>query len=145
MKYNQTSVDHFIPKSFDSQMAYEWTNYRLCRERLNMKKSNCIEVMDPFYVKNEWFIIDFSTFLIRPSSHVTPIVKQRVNSTLNLLGLNDNDYVQERVEIIADYSCEFLTFDFVRSKYPFIANEIIRQNFDHKFKQTIHDYFSKIK
>ena len=33
-----SSVDHFIPKSKASSQAYEWANFRLCRVRLNNHK-----------------------------------------------------------------------------------------------------------
>lgn len=65
---NYTSVDHFIPKSFQPMLAYEWTNFRLCRARLNANKDNSLDVIDPFYVENGWFQIDFTTFLLVASS-----------------------------------------------------------------------------
>ena len=63
---DQTSIDHFIPKSEEPSMAYDWDNFRLCRRRLNTRKGASLEVMDPFYIEDGWFTIDFTSFLIRP-------------------------------------------------------------------------------
>ena len=138
---DNTSVDHFIPKSIHPNLAYEWTNFRLCRARLNAKKDNSTEVMDPCYIKNGWFQIDFRTFLMNTSSDTPNIIREYVNRSIDILGLNDDDYVNERLEIIRLYALEEITIDELGAKYPFIAEEIRRSNFDIDLKPIMHAYF----
>jgi hypothetical protein len=96
---NHTSVDHFIPKATLPSHAYEWSNYRLCRARLNSFKSNSLVVVDPFFIGPNWFVIDFTSFLLKPnpSAAVNLTAKLRIQKTIDCLHLNDNDYVQERL------------------------------------------------
>jgi hypothetical protein len=45
------SVDHMAPKSLSWDRNYEWDNYRLCSARLNARKNDFTDVIDPFEVK----------------------------------------------------------------------------------------------
>lgn len=42
------TVDHFIPKSIAPQFAYEWKNYRLASSKMNSRKGDYQDVLDPF-------------------------------------------------------------------------------------------------
>lgn len=141
---DHTSVDHFIPKSVQPILAYEWTNFRLCRSRLNFNKGDSTEVMDPFYIENGWFQIDFTTFLIIASIELPGLIRDHINRTIDILGLNDNDYVDERLEIIKLYTLDRVTINSLELKYPFIAEEIRRSNFDANLKQLMRPYFQQI-
>jgi hypothetical protein len=141
---DNTSVDHFIPKSVEPKMAYEWANYRLCRARLNSNKDDSMEVMDPFYIENGWFQIDFTTFLIVPSPELPYLVREHVNRTIDTLGLNDNDYVDERLEVVKLYTLDSITINNLELKYPFIAEEIRRSNFDDQLKPLMRSYFQRM-
>lgn len=141
--YNKrTSVDHFIPKSIVPSLAYEWKNFRLCRSLLNHRKSSCLEVMDPVSIVNGWFTLDFATFLIKPANSIPPWVTSRIVSTVDVLELNGNDYVRERLTIIKEYSLSGLTIQDLRTKYPFIADQMSIQNFDGTLKASYATYFS---
>src|SRR5438128_10978898 len=37
---DHTSIDHYVPKNRVPRRAYAWTNFRLCRERLNHRKES---------------------------------------------------------------------------------------------------------
>jgi 5-methylcytosine-specific restriction endonuclease McrA len=52
------SVDHFIAKSRRADLAYEWSNYRLASSRMNSRKREYDDVLDPFEVKNGWFQLE---------------------------------------------------------------------------------------
>jgi hypothetical protein len=141
---DNTSVDHFIPKSIQPRMAYEWNNYRLCRARLNANKADSMDVMDPFYIENGWFQIDFTTFLIVASLSLSPLIKEHVNLTIDTLGLNDNDYVEERIEVVKLYTLDRISINDLRIRYPFIAIEILRSNFDRIFKPEMRSFFERM-
>ena len=135
---DSSSVDHYVPKSVDPPNAYEWDNYRLCRARLNQRKDNHQDVLDPFTVLQGWFQLDFRTFLIRSSPALEPNDQQRVTATIARLQLNaDSDYVDERLRVVRAYCLQMATFEDLRRRYPFIASEMTRQNFDAELLPTM--------
>src|SRR5918912_2982599 len=67
MPLGDATVDHYIPKSHDPNLAFEWSNYRLSRDKLNHHKADSLDVMDPFKIKPDWFIINFTNFHIEPN------------------------------------------------------------------------------
>jgi uncharacterized protein (TIGR02646 family) len=141
-KVDHTSVDHFVPKSVAPQRAYEWTNFRLCRSRLNHRKANFQDVLDPFLVRTEWFTLQFTTFLIVPTPGLASTITTQVQATISRLQLNmDTDYVNERVAVVREYSLNKVTFPTLRSKYPFIADQMERQSFDRLFKTRFEGFF----
>lgn len=139
---DRSTVDHFIPKSVSPIMAYQWENFRLCRSRINANKGINLKVMDPFHVDNGWFQIDFLTFMVVASPTSSQIVFDRVTDSIRILCLNDNDYVNERVEVIRRYCLDIITFDNLRENWPFIASEILRVNFDMTLKEMMREYFA---
>lgn len=141
--HNHTSVDHYLPKSKHTSLAYEWSNYRLCRARLNNYKSDFEDVLDPFTISDDWFFLDFSSFLIKPSAGINSEVKKQVSDSISRLRLNsDNDYVNERISVIREYTLGRFNFELIREKYPFIAYQIKFQNFDTNFKDKYKEVFS---
>lgn len=141
---DSTSVDHFVARANDANLAYEWSNMRLCRRRLNRRKSSHMDVTDPLTVGQRWFRLDFRTFLLRPDPSLAPADQASVASTIARLGLNsDRDYVDERVAVIRQYCRSGLTRDQVRRRYPFIAAEMRSQNFDRNFLPQLSALFAR--
>jgi uncharacterized protein (TIGR02646 family) len=138
---DHTSIDHFIPKSVEPNLAYEWDNFRLCRSRLNQNKDDNTDVIDPLQVENGWFCLDFLTFLIKPNVESPMGIQNLVQQTIDRLLLNHNDYVNERVGVVREYSTDIITLTQVSEKYPFIAAEIRRQNFDALYKGSRRSFF----
>ena len=54
------TVDHFVPKSVRSGLAYDWSNFRLVCGRMNGRKGNQQDVLDPFGLENGVFSPDYS-------------------------------------------------------------------------------------
>lgn len=136
------TVDHFIPKSAMPAEAYEWRNYRLSRSRLNMHKGDHQDVLDPFTVVQGWFKLDFRTFLLAPNQALSPEDRARVIATIERLQLNtDNDYVNERVGAIREYSLGKVTLEQLAKSYPFFAAEIQEQDFDTKYLPRMREFF----
>lgn len=137
-----SSVDHFIPKSSSPAQAYEWANFRLSRARLNNRKGNHNDVLDPFTLPANRFTLDFRSFLIFPDRALRDSEKRRVQKTIDRLGLNtDNDYVQERVEVVREYCLGRLTLNTLNDYWPFIASEMAAQNFDFVFLPAMQSAF----
>lgn len=137
-----SSVDHFVPKSTDPSQAYEWDNFRLSRARLNNRKGNHNDVLDPFALPGRWFTLDFKTFLIFPSHTLSNSERTKVQETIDRLELNaDDDYVQERVNVVREYSMGRLTMDTIDVYWPFIAEEMKAQDFDTVFLPSMRTFF----
>lgn len=138
-----TSIDHFLPKSICPELAYEWTNFRLCRSQLNQRKNSSLDVIDPFAINSDWFQLDFFTFRIQANPMASRIVRDRVESTINRLGLNDAGYVKERVAVMKQYCFHGIPFSKIQGKYPFIAREIKRAEFDALIKPAFMRAFNR--
>ena len=123
------TVDHFIPKSIAPQLAYEWKNFRLCSPKFNSRKGEYQDVLDPFRLQPDWFILDFPSHFIKPNPNLSGSQKNQVLSTIKRLKLND-DYtcVQERLRWTLDFSEKHIDFKYLERNAPFIAYELQRQN-----------------
>jgi hypothetical protein len=122
------SVDHFLPKTTHPAYAYEWSNYRLSSAEANSYKGESTEVLDPFIVADNWFVMDFPSCLMRPAPHLSSAVATQVEKTIEVLWLNTADrFVQERCEIVLFFVDGHCTIKYLQQRYPFIAKEITRQ------------------
>ncbi len=138
-----SSVDHFVPKSAMPAQAYEWNNFRLSRMRLNTRKDSYRDVLDPFTLVLGWFNLDFRTFLLVPNSTLPAVNRAQVVATIDRLELNaDNDYVNERVGAIREYCLGNATFGQLVDRYPFIAAEMREQDFDANFLPRMRTFFA---
>lgn len=132
---SRATVDHFIPKDSAPELAYEWSNYRLCTEKMNGYKDNKTDVLDPFRIKYGWFIINFTTFFIEAEASLPISLKDGVNDTITRLKLNDDDtLVQQRTNWVQMYIDGDVSFDFLTRRYPFIAYELDRQGLKESIK-----------
>lgn len=122
------SVDHFLPKSKYPHLAYEWSNYRLASPIINNRKGESENVLDPFIIQPNWFTMDFPSCLIKASNVIPSNYAEQVTDTIGILKLNEDDnFVQERCDIIMEYVDGRITLQFLEMRYPFIAIEIKRQ------------------
>jgi len=123
------TVDHFIPKSEEPKLAYEWNNFRLACLKLNARKRDFLDVIDPFALPSlDCFILDFPSLLIQPNPHLLEPLKGRVISTIERLKFNkDDNCVQGRLDWLMPYCQKEYPFDYLRRKAPFIAYEIERE------------------
>lgn len=123
------TVEHFRPKDTYPADAYEWSNYRLVCATLNGRKGVHEDVLDPFLVQNGWFVIDFPSMLVKPSSNLALENRRMVQATIDRLGLNDEGTcLKSRVKWLMDYCLTEISFDYLRRNAPFIVAEMERQN-----------------
>lgn len=83
------SVDHFIPKLNRVDLAYEWSNYRLACSRMNSRKRDFEDVLDPFEVETGWFRLEPVTGRIYPNPSLSAELKGTIQTTIDRLGLDD--------------------------------------------------------
>ena len=130
------SVDHFHPKIRRPDLAYEWSNYRLARQRINLYKGDTEGVIDPFEVQSGWFVLDLPSCLIRPGDGLNQRTRDRVSTTIDILKLNaDDKLVQERCDCLTDLARGDVTLSFLDRRYPFLAVEVRRQGVEDRLRQ----------
>ncbi|HET6251501.1 MAG TPA: hypothetical protein VFE47_27700 [Tepidisphaeraceae bacterium] len=131
------SVEHFKPKKLYPHLAYVWSNYRLVCGRLNGRKGDHEDVLDPFLVRNGWFVLDFDSMQVRPSDAISPELATAVEITIKRLKLNDDDTcVEARQEWITQYcKAPGIPFETLRRYAPFIAMELERQGMRDSIKE----------
>ena len=122
------SVDHFIPKVLDPQLAYEWSNFRYVCSKFNARKGTRT-ILDPFRLEPDWFIIDFDSFLVKPSPDLTQEQQAVVRATIEVLKLNDDEgCVELREECVLALRNGDISFSHLQKRAPFIAYELQRQH-----------------
>jgi hypothetical protein len=141
------SVDHFIPKSIEPRLAYEWDNYRLTTDKMNNIKGSTTGIADPFEVQFGWFVMILPGCIINSCKSLNELDIKKVDNTISALKLNSDERIEKRYSIITDYVNEGITFDFLKEKYPYIAYELERQGLREKVgdlfisrKQENNDY-----
>jgi len=122
------TVEHFKPKSVYPYFAYNWENYRLVCGKLNGRKGDYEDVLDPFTLQDGWLVIDFPSLIISPGLHLLPIEAKLVHKTIKRLRLNGEDLLEERLEYLRDHCVQDCPFLYLERKAPFLAHELRRQN-----------------
>lgn len=118
------SVDHMIPKSVSWQEVYEWSNYRFACALMNSRKRDYRDVLDPFEVQDGWFRIEMVGYQVVPDNTLSPSICDKVQQTINRLGLNDSECLKLREEYATLYEKNEITMAFLRRRAPFLAREI---------------------
>lgn len=125
------TIDHFLPKTSCPHLAYEWENFRLARQKMNQRKGDTTDVVDPFKIKPGWFVLDIPSCLVRPGRGLSVVLKKRIKSTINILRLNtDDSMVQERCNMLVDLADGNVTMEFLDKWYPFLSSEVRRQDIE---------------
>jgi len=119
------TVDHFVPKSKDWRLVYEWSNYRLSAVCVNTAKG-VMDIVDPFQVGVGWFELDLDTFLVVRGASAPPEEHDRMERTLEIL--NQRECVMQRGQHIQLYREGKITWDALAYYAPFIAAEFRRQD-----------------
>ena len=131
------TVDHYKPKAIFPHLAYEWNNYRLARQKINARKGDSTDIIDPFKVRPGWFVLDMPSCLIRPGSGLDLTTSERIIMTIDILQLNDDDrLVQERCDLLTHLADGDVTMNYLDKQYPFLSSEVRRQGIESRL-QTI--------
>jgi hypothetical protein len=121
------SIDHFVPKSVQANLAYEWSNFRYASSKFNSRKGKHT-ILDPFHVEPDWFVLDFPSLLVKPNLNLLPHQKKAVRNTISVLKLNaDENCVKARQHWVMEFCAGEITFAHLKKKAPFIAHELQRQ------------------
>lgn len=122
-----SSVDHFIAKSRRADLAYEWSNYRLACSRMNSRKREYDDVLDPFNVRNGWFHLELVSGRIYSNPDLQTAQQTAIQTTINRLSLDDAGNREIRARHYQEYREGFFTADFLKKRSPFVWSEADRQ------------------
>lgn len=121
------TVDHFISKSTNPQLAYEWNNFRLASLRFNRWKQDFTDVLDPFTLQEGWFTMHFPSLQLKPDELLPPDIQKRVTDTIARLRLNGSICIRSRKRWAMCYRDGKVSFEHLQQNAPFLAHEIERQ------------------
>lgn len=121
------SVDHFVAKSANAGLAYEWSNYRLACSIMNSRKNDYSDVLDPFALTHGLFMLQLSTGHIYPNPDLHAVALRIVEQTIERLGLDDAICREMRARWYQDFLEHDLPPDYLKSKSPFVWHEAKRQ------------------
>ena len=135
------TVEHFMPKKAHPHLAYEWDNFRLVCGRLNGRKGQHADVIDPFLIENVMFVMDFPSLLIKPYDQLPDDRTQQVLDTIRRLKLNDDETnVSARQRYVEDFCRTDISFDFLHRNAPLIHRELIRQGIEEEVREIMGIY-----
>lgn len=118
-----SSADHFAPKSRRWDTVYEWSNYRLACSRLNARKKEYDDVLDPFLVRTGWFQLELLGFQVVPAPGIRR--GNDVQATIDRLRLND--FCRDREKDATRYWNHDYSLRTLKEESPFVAEELRRQ------------------
>lgn len=121
------SVDHFIAKSADAGLAYEWNNYRLACSTMNSRKREFNDVLDPFTLGADWFRLELSIGHIYANPNLPVADRKAVEETIKRLGLDDAECRELRARRYQEYLEFNLPADYLKRQSPFVWAEANRQ------------------
>lgn len=121
------SADHFVAKSSAPHLAYAWDNYRFACARMNSRKQDASDVLDPFTLADGQFALSFTTMRVTPASGLSGQPLQEVRDTIARLDLNSEECRKEREEHWDNYNVYHLDVSRFVAFAPFIAMEAARQ------------------
>jgi hypothetical protein len=121
------TTDHFVAKSKARHAAYQWDNYRFACARMNARKRDASDVLDPFGLKDGWFVLVFQTMRVKPVAGLDPADLKEVRATIRRLKLNTHECVAERREHWDNYDKHGLSAARFVAHAPFVAMEAARQ------------------
>jgi hypothetical protein len=126
MWIHKGTVDHFIAKTKNPDLAFEWRNYRFLGSDLNSKKGDSGDFLDPFEVRDEWFEIELPSLVLKITSELTePELRKKAEFTLQKLDLaQGHEVIDLRAEWYELHRTGDLTLSGLAKKAPLLARAV---------------------
>lgn len=122
------SVDHFVAKSSQAALAYDWDNYRLACSKMNARKNKYDDVLDPFTLEAGTFHLELVTGRIYPNPDLSPADAELAQATIDRLKLDDAGSRELRVRRLDEFLNNDVTSTFLKRNAPFLWSEASRLN-----------------
>ena len=127
------NVEHIKPKRLFPHLAYEWENYCLACSRINARKGERLNIIDPFDVKENMFFLVLETGHIyanpkHPDRKKAEITIKELDLDNQLWACSRRDYFICYRSFIADGLKPTRAETFLKAMSPFVWYEAKRQN-----------------
>ena len=96
-----STVEHIMPKRLFPKLAYEWENYCLACARINSKKGEQVNLLNPFDVTDGLFRLKLETGFM--SADTANPLFDIADKTITNLDLNNQTWCNARKKCIYDY------------------------------------------
>jgi uncharacterized protein (TIGR02646 family) len=121
------TVEHFAPKSKRLSLAFEWTNYRFVCAKINSRKRDFEDVLDPFVLQVRTFELNLINGGIAPGNQLNVAQAKKARATIERLDLDDAECREVRLEYIDEFTKKNISEDYLKRKAPFVWFEMKRQ------------------
>ena len=121
------TIDHYHARDLHPELAYEWSNLRVCASEFNGAKKNNTQIPDPFKVKKGWFQLNLKTLDVEPGPTLPVEEKENAKTLCRLL--QAPVFRRSRRRWTTQYAEREVTFKFLRQQVPFLAQELDRQGY----------------
>ncbi|MBA4500888.1 HNH endonuclease family protein [Marinobacterium marinum] len=98
-----SSTDHFIPKSALAGDAYEWSNYRLSCLGPNRSKNAFTDLLDPFEIQPDTFVLNLASGAIKLNPELDNAVAEVAATTISRLNLDSEQHRKMRSRAFTRY------------------------------------------
>jgi len=122
------TTEHFVAKSQEAGLAYEWSNFRLACSMINSRKGVFQDVLDPFEIQPNMFRLELITGRIYASPELSPGDCDAVNDTIGRLKLDGAMNRAMRTRHYGDYIDREITESYLKRMSPFVWHEASRQD-----------------
>jgi len=122
-----TSADHFVAKSADAGLAYEWSNYRLACLAMNARKRAFDDVLDPFTLPPDVFRLELVSGRIFINPAITGPLADAAKDTLERLKLDSPNNRSMRSRHYQNYTQSDISAAHLCKMSPFVWQEAQRQ------------------
>lgn len=119
-------VDHAVPKTLRSDVAYDWSNYRLASGYVNTCKREFQDTLDPVNIQDGWFQLNLISLRVSADPALPEDIRGQVIATIGRLKLNEGDALAMRKRAL-DRFRHGLRLDFLLRDHPYLARELSRQ------------------
>ena len=121
------TVDHYVAKSRQWDLVYEWRNYRLACAVMNSYKGESTDVLDPFELRAGWFALELVGFQVVAGPGLAAADAERVWTTIRRLRLNMQRFCDIRAEFAEALWNREINAEYLSRHSPFVARELLRQ------------------
>jgi uncharacterized protein (TIGR02646 family) len=121
------SADHFVAKSQDPGLTYEWSNYRLACSKMNSRKRDFSDVLDPFTLAPGTFRMEPVTGRIYADPALPPTDMVAAEATIQRLHLDDAECRELRARHLEECLQGDRSGNNLRKYSPFVWQEAKRQ------------------
>lgn len=98
---SRQTIDHFIPKTLQPLLAYQWENLFLCcdkcQERNNKYTESLLKPDMDDYDFHRYFIVDYHTGELQPNPTASPEDQHRAEETIKLFNLERLNFHRRQI------------------------------------------------